>query len=97
MLAHPPRKDSRLEQGGGGKCFTPSLRRRRTEAGACLRISPPPAPPAKIWMWCLSGGPKTFGPSSRAFYLQNDRFSKWRNPDSNRGHHDFQICPETYG
>ena len=24
-------------------------------------------------------------------------FLKWRDPDSNRGHHDFQIRPETYG
>jgi hypothetical protein len=32
-----------------------------------------------------------------AFYLQNTRFLEWRDPDSNRGHHDFQICPETHG
>ena len=25
------------------------------------------------------------------FYLQNARFSKWRDPDSNRAHHDFQL------
>jgi len=40
---------------------------------------------------------RSLGFSSRAFYLQNAHFSKWRDPDSNRGHHDFQICPEIDG
>ena len=26
------------------------------------------------------------------FFLQNARKRKWRDPDSNRGHHDFQSC-----
>ena len=30
------------------------------------------------------------GFSSYAFTLQNTRSSQWRDPDSNRGHHDFQ-------
>jgi hypothetical protein len=49
-------------------------RRGRIEAGARAHQRPPPAPPAKIWLWCLSGGPKSFGFSSRAFYLQNAVF-----------------------
>jgi len=32
---------------------------------------------------------------SFSWYLQD--FLKWRDPDSNRGHHDFQIGPEYYG
>jgi hypothetical protein len=29
------------------------------------------------------------------FYLQD--FFKWQDPDLNRGHHDFQIRPESCG
>ena len=32
--------------------------------------------------------------SRTIFYLQNARKRKWRDPDSNRGHHDFQLGNE---
>jgi hypothetical protein len=30
------------------------------------------------------------------FYCVLQDFLKWRDPESNRGHHDFQTCPEIY-
>jgi hypothetical protein len=30
------------------------------------------------------------------FFLQTARKLKWRDPDSNRGHHDFQARPAVY-
>ena len=43
----------------------------------------------------VSKGPGwSSGPFYFFCYLQD--FLKWRDPDSNRGHHDFQICPEIY-
>jgi hypothetical protein len=29
---------------------------------------------SRSWLWCLFGGPKSVGSSTRAFYLQNVRF-----------------------
>jgi hypothetical protein len=51
------------------------------------------APPWKLGVVTLCGGPKSFGSSRWAFYLQKGRISKWRDPDSKRGHHDFQVFP----
>jgi hypothetical protein len=51
------------------------------------------APPWKLGVVTLCGGPKSFGTSLRVFYLQKGRISKWRDPDSKRGHHDFQVFP----
>jgi hypothetical protein len=42
---------------------------------------------------------KELRPQNRGlrFFCVLQDFLQWRDPDSNRGHHDFQICPETYG
>jgi hypothetical protein len=54
------------------------------------------APPWKLGVVTLCGGPKSLGSSRWVFYLQKGRISKWRDPDSKRGHHGFQIGPETF-
>ena len=59
--------------------------RRPTEAGAKVH-HPPPAPPAKIWLWCLSGGPKSLGFQFMGVLPAKRRFLEWRDPDSNWGH-----------
>ena len=50
----------------------------------------------------LLGGVKVVskGPGWRSgpfyFFCVLQDFNEWRDSDSNRGHHDFQICPESY-
>jgi hypothetical protein len=44
------------------------------------------------WLWCKPYWTKNACPEFVCVLSANRRFFEWRDPDSNRGHHDFQSC-----